>query len=103
MSQFDKRAAWIATCILWAWAWAIGSIVWVPFTFGLSLLGLLLAGGSVWAMWIPIGVQRQPQQPAPWPPHALPAQTHYGHQPPTSIPPAPRQQPSPQQQSDPRR
>lgn len=75
----DIRAAWIGNCIFWFWFWLIGSLVWVPVTFGLSLFGLLLAGGSAWAIVIPVG---KPVAPHPQlhsgqfgPPPVLPPQT----------------------------
>jgi hypothetical protein len=59
----DSRAAWIGTCVFWTWCWVIGSIVWAPFTFGLSLLGLIPAGLSAWSVVIPIGKPAMPAYP----------------------------------------
>ncbi|MGW3723562.1 hypothetical protein [Streptomyces sp. NPDC000851] len=69
----EIRVAWIATCVFWAWSWLIGSLAWVPFTFGLSLAGLLFAAGSVWAIWIPIGKPKHPHHPPAYaPPYQAP-------------------------------
>lgn len=61
----DFRTAWIATCVFWAWTWAISAFGLAPFTFGLSLLMLIPAGLSAWAVMLPVG---KPQPGVPYVP-----------------------------------
>lgn len=60
MTDSEIRTAWIATCVFWAWSWATWAVVTVLFTVGFSLLGLIPAALSVFAIWIPIGKPQQP-------------------------------------------
>jgi hypothetical protein len=59
MTDSEIRTAWVATCVFWAWSWATSAVVCALFTIGISLLGLIPAALSVFAIWIPIG---KPQQ-----------------------------------------
>ena len=57
----DTRAAWIGTCVFWAWSWAAAAVF-----LAWTVIGLLLfipAALAVWAIWAPIGVP-QPTYPA---------------------------------------
>lgn len=71
MPPAEIRTAWIASCVFWAWSWAVAAFTLTPLTFGLSLVMLIPAGLSVWAICIPIGrADHQPpryMQPAPPP------------------------------------
>lgn len=64
MKPADVRTAWIATCVFWAWSWTCAAFASAPFTLGLSLVMLIPAGLSVWAICIPIGRTDREQPPA---------------------------------------